>query len=258
MFMWYKGRMSMENEIKIKKRVSAWRGANIGVLLLMIFFIIIMLPLLFFNISIAIQASMNPNKVPSVFGVTPLVVQTDIFESSGIDSGDLIFVDATSPERIEESKVIAYSYNGGIYLGEVVEIVQNGNYFSFQTGEGEEINSYYITSSNVIGVYNGARLVGVGAFLLFLQTTPGIILSVSIPMIVLIAYVLVRNRYFVVFRKSLAEKAEVRAQTDFEKKTDEKLKSIELLERERRLTAKDTGTVLYDENKERSFIKRDK
>ena len=248
----------MEDEILIKKRVSAWRGANISILIIMILLIIIMLPLLFFNVSIAIQASINPDKVPSVFGATPLVVSTGSFEENGINSGDLIFVDITSPENIQEDKVIAYIYNGGIYLGEVVEVVQNGSNFSFQTGDSESWSGYYITSGNVIGVYNGFKLVGVGAFLLFLQTTTGIIISVGIPVILLILYIMVKGRYFVAFRKSLVQVAEERAETAIEKERKAKLKAIEKLDQDKSMTPPNINTVLYDEINKRPFIKRDK
>ena len=74
------------------------------------------------NLVIIIKGAINPDRPPSIFGVTPMVAKSDSMSGSGeghIEEGDLVFVGPADPETLKEGDVIEWLYtcNLGIDVG---------------------------------------------------------------------------------------------------------------------------------------------
>ena len=62
---------------------------------------IILLPILIANITLIVRSYTNPDQVPSVGGIVPMIVLTDSMYPT-IHSGDLIFCNTVEPEEVQD------------------------------------------------------------------------------------------------------------------------------------------------------------
>ena len=81
------------SENKEKKQGKV--GNIIGVILC-----VILVPILLVNVIMIVKGLINPSKVPSIGGYSPLIVLTDSMYPN-IKSGDLIIVKVTDPKEIK-------------------------------------------------------------------------------------------------------------------------------------------------------------
>lgn len=180
-------------EDKEKKRGSA--GSVIGIILC-----IILLPILIMNVTMIVQGLINPGRVPSVGGYSPLIVLTDSMYP-GIKSGDMIIVKVTDAQNVKQGDVISFFDPDGsgvsVLTHRVVEIVNENGTLSFRT-KGDANNAEDPTlapAESLVGVYQ-TKISGAGNVAMFLQSTPGLVVCVAVPMVLLIAFELIRRRKY--------------------------------------------------------------
>ncbi|WP_165247620.1 signal peptidase I [Adlercreutzia sp. ZJ141] len=170
-------------------------GTAVGIVLC-----VILLPMLVVNLTLIVRSFINPNEVPSIGGVFPLIVVTDSMYPD-IQGGDLIICHTTDPEQVQVGDVIAFfdpAGNGTSIVTHAVTQVENGEAGLSWITRGIANNADDATpvpADKLVGIYQ-ARLPGVGSVVMFMQTVPGIILCVVCPILLLVAWDVVRRRRY--------------------------------------------------------------
>ena len=161
---------------------------------------IILIPILIINCTLIIK-SFTSDEVPSVAGKLPLIVLTDSMYPV-IQSGDLIICSTAQPEEIEAGDVIAFFDPAGngttIVTHRVLEVTELDGRTAWRT-KGDNNNTedrLLVTGEKLVAVYEGTRLAGFGIVALFMQTTPGLIVCVVCPILLLVGYDMIRRRMY--------------------------------------------------------------
>ena len=161
---------------------------------------IILIPILIIN-CILIVKSFTSDEVPSVAGTLPLIVLTDSMYPV-IESGDLIICHTEQPENIQVGDVIAFfdpAGNGSsIVTHRVIEVTEQNGEIAWRT-KGDNNNTedrLPVVASKLVAVYEGTRLAGFGNVALFMQSTPGLIICVVCPILLLVGYDMLRRRLY--------------------------------------------------------------
>ena len=131
----------------------------------------------------------------------PLIVLTDSMYPK-IESGDLILCHKEDPENIKVGDVISFfdpAGNGSsIVTHRVIEVTEKDGKIAWRT-KGDNNNTedrLLVTADRLVAVYEGTRLAGLGNVALFMQTTPGLIVCVVCPMLLLVGYDMLRRRLY--------------------------------------------------------------
>lgn len=161
---------------------------------------IILIPILIINITLIIKSYTNEDEVPSVAGYLPLIVLTDSMYPE-IESGDLIICHTIEPNEVKEGDVIAFFDPAGngtsIVTHRVLEVIEENGTYSFRT-RGDNNNTEdkdLVPGENLVGIYQ-TRIGGAGNVALFMQSTTGLIVCVVLPIILLVAYDVIRRRLY--------------------------------------------------------------
>lgn len=164
------------NRIKKKPTLSG----IVGVVLCIIF-----IPIIIINLTLIINSYIHPEELPGVFGVKPAIVLSGSMEPT-IQTGDLIFIHNTDTQELQEGDVICYLASGTAVTHRIVG-----------TAAGEDSRPRYITRGDandtqdrlpvapdqVQGIWKGGRIGGLGSFILFMQTTTGMIIFIVCPLL---------------------------------------------------------------------------
>ena len=161
---------------------------------------IILIPILIINCILLVK-SFTSEDVPSVAGTLPLIVLTDSMYPV-IESGDLIICHTAEPEEIDVGDVIAFfdpAGNGSsIVTHRVLEVTEQDGKIAWKT-KGDNNNTedrLPVPEDKLVAVYEGTRIAGAGNVALFMQTTPGLIVCVVCPILLLVGYDMIRRRMY--------------------------------------------------------------
>lgn len=161
---------------------------------------IILIPILIVNCTLIIK-SYTSEEVPSVGGYLPQIVLTDSMYPV-IQSGDLIICHTAEPEEVQVGDVISFFDPAGngttIVTHRVREITELDGQTAWRT-KGDNNNSddlMLVKAEKLVAVYQGTRIPGFGNVALFMQTTPGLILCVVLPLLLLVGYDMIRRRIY--------------------------------------------------------------
>lgn len=155
-----------------------------------------------------------------LFGYKAFIVLSDSMSKIDFNAGDLVLVKEVDPSTLRECDIIAYTSQNTANYGETVthkirSLVTDANNqpgfitYGTTTDTDDEI---IVTYPYVLGKYS-AHIPKVGTFFQFLKTTPGYIICILIPFLLLILTEGVRCIYL--FRKYKAEQhAELQAERD--------------------------------------------
>jgi signal peptidase len=162
---------------------------------------IILIPILLINVTLIAKSYINQEEVPNVGGMLPLIVLTDSMYPV-IESGDLIICHTEEPENIQTGDVIAFFDPAGngttIVTHRVLEVTDQDGQLAWRT-KGDNNNTedrLLVTADKLVAVYEGTRIPGAGNVALFMQTTPGLILCVICPMLLLVGYDMIRRKQY--------------------------------------------------------------
>lgn len=166
----------------------------VGIVLCAVF-----LPILILNCILMVKGAANEDEVPSIGGVSPLIVLTDSMYPE-IKSGDLIFSKKTDAASVEIGDVISFfdpSGNGSsVVTHRVIDIAveEDGYYFQTQGDNNNIPDRKWVSETELVGVWTEVRLAGVGNVAMFMQSTAGLLICICVPLAALIAYDLVRRK----------------------------------------------------------------
>ena len=162
---------------------------------------IILIPILLINVTLIAKSYINQEEVPNVGGMLPLIVLTDSMYPV-IESGDLIICHTEEPENIQTGDVIAFFDPAGngttIVTHRVLEVTEQAGQIAWRT-KGDNNNTedrLLVTGDKLVAVYEDTRLPGFGNVALFMQTTPGLIICVVCPILLLVGYDMIRRRLY--------------------------------------------------------------
>ena len=183
----------------------------------------------------------------NIFGYKFFVVRSDSMSATDFSAGDIIFVKETDPSTLKTGDIISFTSQGQNNFGETVthkirEITTDASgdpaFVTYGTTTDTNDESL-VTYPCVIGKYTG-RIPNVGALFLFLKTTPGYIICILVPFLLLILYQGVNCiRLFRRYRKEQMEEIEAeRAKIEEERKQSiEMMKELQALKEQ--LAARD-------------------
>lgn len=131
----------------------------------------------------------------SIFGYKFFIVRSDSMSKTDFDAGDIVFVKNIDPATLQAGDIIAFTSQNPNNFGDTVthkirEIITdaNGDPAFITYGTTTDVNDETpVTFPYVLGKYTG-RIPKVGTFFQFLKTTPGYILCIFVPFLLLILY----------------------------------------------------------------------
>ena len=208
---------------------------------------VILVPILVINVTMIIKSYANPSKVPTIFGYSPMIVQSGSMEKT-IMTGDLIIVKEADPSEVkgESSKgardgtIISYfdpDLDGKVTTHRCIEVITEADgSLSFRTrGDNNPTEDFHtVPASSLVGIYQ-FRIPGMGDIAMWLQSTPGLIVCIAVPIVLLVGYDLIMKKRYDKSKKKdtdalLAELEELRAKAaekDSEEKPSAESKTVE-------------------------------
>lgn len=129
----------------------------------------------------------------SLFGYKAFIVLSDSMSATDFSAGDLILSKEVDPTTLQAGDIISFQSTDPDNYGEVVThkirertTDENGNpgFITYGTTTGEN-DETIVTYDFVLGKYQ-TKLPGVGKFFQFLKTTPGYIVCIFLPFLLLI------------------------------------------------------------------------
>lgn len=200
------------------KNVLTWVVVGIAVLMMI------------FTVFSAIAFGKNDRKI---FGCKLMIVLSDSMKATDFAAGDLIFIKEVNPAELKEGDIISYTSTNTYNFGDTVthkirkittDSKGNPGFITYGTTTGED-DEKVVTYAYVIGKYSG-KIPKIGYFFNFLKTTPGYIVCILIPFMLLILSQGVNSVQL--FKKYKAEQnaalEEERAQIAAEKAETQKMK----------------------------------
>ena len=184
----------------------------------------------------------------SLFGFKAFIVLSDSMSKTDFSAGDLVLVKEVDPSTLKEGDIIAYTSQNTSNYGETVthkirKLTKDANgepgfiTYGTTTDTDDEI---VVTYPYVLGKYQ-THIPKIGQFFMFLKTTPGYIVCILIPFLLLILIqgincIRLFRRYK---QEQMAELREEREKIEAERAESQKMMA-ELLELKAQLAGQQT------------------
>lgn len=156
----------------------------------------------------------------NLFGYKAFIVLSDSMSRTDFNAGDLVLVKEVDPSTLTEGDIIAYTSQNTSNFGETVthkirklvtDAEGNPGFVTYGTTTDTD-DETVVTYEYVLGKYQ-TNIPKVGKFFQFLKTTPGYIVCILIPFLILI--LIEGIRCIALFKKYKAEQqAELQAEKD--------------------------------------------
>lgn len=162
---------------------------------------IILIPILIINCTLIIKSYSNKDEVPSIGGVFPMIILTDSMAPE-FESGDLIICKTAEAENVKVGDIICFYDPAGngtsTVTHRVVKVTKDkDNNLAWET-KGDANNTEdlrLVPAKNLVGIYQ-THFAGIGNIAMFMQTTQGLVICVVCPIILLVAYDIIRRRIY--------------------------------------------------------------
>ena len=189
-------------EVKEETPAKEAKTAKDGLLTALgVLFCLILAPILIANVTMIVKSYTNADEVPSFGGYCPFIVMTDSMVPT-VNSGDLVIDKVvTDPAEVKVGDIISFfdpaSKSQSIVTHRVVEVTKDVDGIAFRTkGDGNNsADDDVVPGKNVVGIYVG-KISGMGHVVMFMQSTPGLIVCVALPILLLIGYDALRRRKY--------------------------------------------------------------
>lgn len=171
---------------------------------------IILLPILIINCTLIIKSYTNKDVVPSFGSRIPMIILTDSMYPE-IQSGDLIILKQEDGGEVQVGDVICFFDPEGNGVTTVTHRVQeittdeNGGLAWVTKGDANNAEDrVLVPAEKLVGVYT-TRIPGLGHVAMFMQTTQGLVICVVLPLVLMIAWDVIRRRIYEKSRKDDTE-----------------------------------------------------
>ncbi len=155
--------------------------------------------LLICNLTIIVKGTLYPERPPSVFGTTPMVVLSGSMsgtQEGHIEVGDLIFVGEAEPKELKVGDVIAYMDGTMVVTHRITEVqtAEDGSIQWITKGDANNTaDQDPVPEADLVGIYN-ARIPRLGDFALFMKEPLGMMLFIGVPVLAFIIYDIIRRQ----------------------------------------------------------------
>ena len=216
----------MKKALSIVKTIFVWLMVSLAVLM-MIFTVISC-------------TTFNRND-RSLFGFKMYVVNTDSMSATDFKAGSLILVKEVNPSTLKEGDIITFMSQDTHSFGETIthkirecttDAEGNPGFVTYGTTTNTN-DETIVTYPYVLGQYK-SHISGVGTFFNFLKTTPGYVICIFTPFMIIILFEGVK--FFNLFRRYKKEQME-QMQEEREKIEAEKAENAKMLEELKALKA---------------------
>ena len=158
--------------------------------------IILLIPILFFNIVMIADKILHPDEIPSFFGWKPFIVMSGSMETE-IYVGDVAITKEVDTNTLKTGDVVAYRYDKETVITHriIEDSIDEDGQRKFVT-KGDNNNSEDLRKvelSQIEGKFI-KRIPKLGHVLLFIQSPVGTAISLSIPILILIVMHAIENR----------------------------------------------------------------
>ena len=212
-----------KDNVNVQKQKNSASGGHKALTIVGIILCVVLVPILIMNVVLIVKGLANKDKVPTFFGRAPLIVLTDSM-SPTIKAGDLIIVKTVDASKVKEGDVISFFDPASSGTAVVTHRVlvsdeakqaemklpawHNVNGLKGIQGSGDNVifrtqgdfnnteDEDPVPASKLVGVWTGTNLRGLGNVAMFLQSTPGLILCIGVPIVILVAYELIRRKLY--------------------------------------------------------------
>lgn len=162
---------------------------------------IILIPILIINCTLIVKSYSNKDEVPSIGGVFPMIILTDSMAPE-FESGDLIVCKTAEASDVKVGDIICFYDPAGngttTVTHRVTKITKDSNKNLAWETKGDANNTedaQIVPAKNLIGTYQ-THFSGIGNIAMFMQTTQGLVICVVCPIILLVAYDIIRRRIY--------------------------------------------------------------
>lgn len=188
-----------------------------------ILILIILISILVFSSVILINSYKYPDKVPSFFGWKPFIVLSGSMESE-ISVGDIVVVKEVDTSKLKKGDIIAFKQNEVVITHRIDEIKNEDGITKYIT-KGDNNNTQdkgYVLPEQIEGVfqYKVSRL---GNLAMFIQTPTGMVVTLSIPILLLI---------LIQFSESRKNKKITNENIDKQKQMEEEIEKLKIQNQE--------------------------
>lgn len=168
------------------------------------------------NLTIIVKGILHPQMPPSVFGVTPMVVQSGSMSGNAedhIEVGDLIFTVKPDMDELKKGDIISYMEGDIAVTHRIVDIQvdADGKRRFITKGDANNTEDPAVGEEAVFGVYKG-RIAKLGDFAMFLQKPLGMAVFIGVPVCAFIVYDIIRRQRSA--EKSDRENEELKAEIE--------------------------------------------
>lgn len=163
-----------------EKNKSISPSTILGIVLCVIF-----IPIIVINLILILGSYIHPEVLPGVFGFKPAVVLSGSMEPA-IQPGDLILIREADTADLGEGDVICYLSSGKAVTHRIVGVATGADGETRYITQGDANNaqdSLPVSAEQIQGVWNGARVGGLGNFILFMQTPVGMVIFIVCPLL---------------------------------------------------------------------------
>lgn len=177
------------------------------------------LPILVINLIFLVKSfTVSADEPASLLGLTPMVVVTDSMNPV-IRAGDMIVDRKTDPCEVKVGDIISFfdptrDKKDVVMTHRVVEIREDesGNLSFITKGDANNVKDpVEIPADRLVGVYR-LKIPYLGNVVLFMRTTAGILFTVVLPLILFVAYELIRRNIWQ--KKKEQENAALKAELE--------------------------------------------
>ena len=165
-------------------------GKIISIIISCFLIVIIMI-----NVTLIVKSYLYPDRFPSVFGISPVVVLSGSMEPEfGVN--DLILIKNTDTKTLEKGDVIAFIHGEVAVTHRINEVINEEDKIFYVTkGDANNtIDHIRVSPEQVQGIYI-KHYDGLGGVLMFMQSPTGIFLFIVMPIIIFMAYdIIVRKK----------------------------------------------------------------
>ena len=230
---------------KVKEKDTATEkmsGRSKALTVVGIIICVLLVPILVVNVTMIIKSYTNPDEYPSFAGYNLMIVLSPSMEDT-IMTGDLIVVKNADPDEVkgesaagaQDGDIISFFDPDSSKQSVLTHRCKNVNDDDTFTTKGDnniDADPTPCPTDNLIGKYV-MRIPGAGSVAMWLQTTPGLIVCVAVPIVLLVLYDLIMKKRYDKKKKTdtddlLAELESLRAQqAEAEGKAEAKAEAAE-------------------------------
>lgn len=207
---------------KSSKKISTLN--IVGIILLVIF-----LPIIIINLTLVIKGAANPDKIPTVFNVAPLIVKSDSMTigysttdpdyNGAFNKNDLIIIKKVDGNTLQKGDIATYiASDGKVVTHRVITVTTNEKgevRYEMKGDNSLAKDTDLVTPEQIQGVYV-KRFANLGGFAMKLREPIGIILLVLIPLAIFFAVYMVQK--YLEGKKDDQSRAEMQAELEALKK----------------------------------------